>query len=206
MTLNETRWQRRLHNAGGDKKTKHPYVAIDSKLSGGQPIVRGSRIKVLDIAVRYELIGMSADRIVDEYPHLKLEQIHDALSYYYEHKTTLDKEYKDDQNVITQLKKQYPSKLRAKLAWKSTPTKTSRPPSSMDFGDARLRSILLLNLATAVNPINSICQKPMRACTDSQYPKIIQLPEYRLYLDLSAINLKIWILVKLICTTSLGFS
>jgi uncharacterized protein (DUF433 family) len=37
----------------------------------------------MDIAIKYELIGQSADKIIDEYLHLKLEQIHDALSYYY---------------------------------------------------------------------------------------------------------------------------
>src|SRR5271169_5033440 len=99
-----------------EKRTNHPFIAIDPKLSGGQPIVRGSRIKVMDIAIRYELIVISADKIVDEYPHLKLEQIHDALSYYYEHKKALDKKYKYYQVLLTQLKKQYPSKLRAKLA------------------------------------------------------------------------------------------
>ncbi len=99
-----------------EKKTNHPYIAIDPRLSGGQPVIRGTRIKVMDIAVRYELMGMSADRIVDEYPHLKLEQIHDALSYYYEHKAALDKKYKDDQTLLARLKKQYPSKLRAKIA------------------------------------------------------------------------------------------
>jgi uncharacterized protein (DUF433 family) len=99
-----------------EKKTNHPCISIDTKISGGQPVIRGSRIKVMDIAVRYELMGMSADKIVDEYPHLKLEQIHDALSYYYEHKTTLDRKYKEDQAVLAKLKKRYPSKLRAKLA------------------------------------------------------------------------------------------
>jgi uncharacterized protein (DUF433 family) len=99
-----------------EKKTNHPYISIDPKLSGGQPFVRGTRIKVMDVAVRYELMGMSADKIVDEYPHLKLEQIHDALSYYYEHKAVLDRKYKDEQTLLTQLKKRYPSKLRAKLA------------------------------------------------------------------------------------------
>jgi uncharacterized protein (DUF433 family) len=99
-----------------EKKTKHPYISIDSKISGGQPVIRDTRIKVMDIAIRYELMGMSADKIADEYPHLKLEQIHDALSYYYEHKTALDRKYKEDQAFLTQLKKQYPSKMRAKLA------------------------------------------------------------------------------------------
>ncbi len=99
-----------------EKKTNHPFISLDPKIAGGQPVIRGTRIKVMDIAIRYELMGMSADKIVDEYPHLKLEQIHDALSYYYEHKTALDRKYKEDQAILTQLKKQYPSKLRAKLA------------------------------------------------------------------------------------------
>ncbi|HWR59710.1 MAG TPA: DUF433 domain-containing protein [Thermodesulfovibrionales bacterium] len=98
-----------------ERKTKHPYVSIDPKISGGQPAISGTRIKVMDVAVRYELMGWSADRIVDEYPHLKLEQVHDALSYYYEHKTTLDKKYREDQAVLAQLRKRYPSKLKARL-------------------------------------------------------------------------------------------
>ena len=97
------------------KKTKHPYISIDPKISGGQPVISGTRIKVMDIAIKYELMGMSADEIIGEYPHLKLEQIHDALSYYYEHKEVFDRKYRDDQSFLTQLKKQYPSKLKTKL-------------------------------------------------------------------------------------------
>lgn len=97
------------------KRTKHPYISIDPKISGGQPVIGGTRMKVMDIAIKYELMGMSADEIISEYPHLKLEQIHDALSYYYEHKEVFDKKYRDDQSFLTQLKKQYPSKLKTKL-------------------------------------------------------------------------------------------
>ena len=98
-----------------EKKTKHPYVSIDPKIAGGQPVISGTRIKVMDIAIRYEFMGLSADRIIDEYPHLKLEQIHDALSYYYEHKDMFDRKYQEDQAFLTQLKKKYPSKLKKKL-------------------------------------------------------------------------------------------
>lgn len=97
------------------RKTKHPYISIDPKISGGQPVISGTRIKVMDISIRYELMGMSADKIIDEFPHLKLEQIHDALSYYYEHKDILDKKYREDQSFLIQLKKSYPSRLKAKL-------------------------------------------------------------------------------------------
>ena len=98
-----------------EKKTKHPYISVDPKISGGQPVISGTRIKVMDIAINYELLGISADKIIDEYPHLRLEQIHDALSYYYEHKDMFDKKYREDQSFLAQLKKQYPSKLKAKL-------------------------------------------------------------------------------------------
>jgi len=98
-----------------EKKTKHPYISIDPKISRGQPVIRGTRIRVMDIAIKYELVGLSADKIIDEYPHLKLEQAYDALSYYYEHKDFFDKKYREDQSFLTQLKKRYPSKLKAKL-------------------------------------------------------------------------------------------
>ncbi|CAG1769994.1 hypothetical protein BAC3_00707 [uncultured bacterium] len=97
------------------KKTKHPYIAVNPKISGGQPVIRNTRIKVQDIAIRYELMGMSADSIIDEYPHLRLEQVHDALSYYYEHKDMFDSKFREDQSFLIQLKKQYPSRLKAKL-------------------------------------------------------------------------------------------
>lgn len=95
-----------------ERKTNHPYISIDPKISGGQPVISGTRIKVIDITIRYEFMGLSADRIVDEYPHLKLEQIHDALSYYYERKDTFDRKYREDRSFLTQLKKKYSSKLK----------------------------------------------------------------------------------------------
>ena len=95
-----------------EKKTKHPYISIDPRIAGGQPVIRGTRMKVMDIAIKYEFMGLSADRIIDEYPHLKLEQIHDALSYYYENKNDFDKKYREDQSFLTQLKKKHPSKLK----------------------------------------------------------------------------------------------
>ena len=94
-----------------EKKTKHPYISIDPRIAGGQPVIRGTRMKVMDIAMKYEFMGLSADRIIDEYPHLKLEQIHDALSYYYENKDAFDKKYREDQSFLTQFKKKYLSKL-----------------------------------------------------------------------------------------------
>ncbi|MEW6586792.1 MAG: DUF433 domain-containing protein [Nitrospirota bacterium] len=51
-----------------ERKTKHPYISIDRRISGGQPVNSGTRIRVMDIAVRYELMGMPPDKIIDEIP------------------------------------------------------------------------------------------------------------------------------------------
>lgn len=98
-----------------ERKTKHPYISINPKISGGQAVISGTKINVADIALRYELMGLSADEIVDEYPHLKLEQIHDAMSYYYEHKSEFDKKNSQDEKFLSKLKKQYSSRLKANL-------------------------------------------------------------------------------------------
>ena len=94
---------------------KHPYVTIAPEVKGGSPIIVGTRTKVIDIAIRYELGGMTPDQLIEQSPHLTLAQIHDALSYYYEHKSELDEAYRKEQMLVNELRKHYPSRLRAKL-------------------------------------------------------------------------------------------
>ncbi len=97
------------------REVKHPYVTIDPKIKKGTPMIIGTRTKVIDIAIRYELGGMTPDEIIEQFPHLTLTQIHGTLSYYYEHKSELDEAYKKDQMFINELRKHYPSQLRTRL-------------------------------------------------------------------------------------------
>ncbi len=73
-------------------KTAHPYIARDERISRGSPVIRGTRVRVLDIVLEYEYLGRSPDEIVAAHPQLDLAQVHDALSYYYEHREELDAE------------------------------------------------------------------------------------------------------------------
>jgi len=97
------------------REIKHPYITIAPEVKGGSPVIAGTRTKVIDIAIRYEFGGMTPDQIIEQFPHLTLAQIHDALSYYYEHKSKLDGVYREEQILISELGKYYPSRLRAKL-------------------------------------------------------------------------------------------
>jgi uncharacterized protein (DUF433 family) len=97
------------------KQFKHPYITIDRKIRGGEPIIAGTGIRVLDIAVRYEIMGMSPEDIIVALPHLNLSQVHDALSYYYEHKQEIDKKWKDAIESVSIMRKAHKSVLEQKL-------------------------------------------------------------------------------------------
>ena len=97
------------------KQLKHPYITVNKKIRGGEPIIAGTGIRVLDIAVRYELMNQSPEDIIAALPHLTLPQIHDALSYYYEHKEEMDKKWKEIVRTTEAMKKNTPSILEQKL-------------------------------------------------------------------------------------------
>lgn len=76
-------------------KIVHPYIASSQDIGGGRPIIVGTRTRVANIVAYYKL-GLSPEELVREFPHLSLSQIHDALSFYYEHQQDIDREIDDE--------------------------------------------------------------------------------------------------------------
>jgi uncharacterized protein (DUF433 family) len=97
-------------------------VAVDSHIEitpgtcGGKPRIAGHRIRVEDVVVWHERMGLSADEIVRRYPQLKLAEIYAALAYYYDHREEIDAQMEADEKFIEEMRRLYPSKLKAKLA------------------------------------------------------------------------------------------
>jgi len=58
-------------------------IVRDEDHSQGAPTLKGTGIRVINIACAYEHNGYSPDEIADFYPSLTLEDIHTALAYYY---------------------------------------------------------------------------------------------------------------------------
>ena len=87
-------------------KVIHPYIAFRKDIGNGSPIIAGTRTRVSNIIAYYKL-GFSPEELVREFPHLTLSQIHDALSYYYEHQREVDKETDEDseENIKRLIKK-----------------------------------------------------------------------------------------------------
>jgi len=74
----------------------HPYIQVYLSRSGPRPVLKGTHTPV-SIIVGYIRLGHEPERIAqDILPHLTLAQIHDALSYYYDHQQEIDRELAED--------------------------------------------------------------------------------------------------------------
>jgi len=54
-------------------KVKHPYIESDRRICGGSPVIKGTRVRVLDIAIEYEYLGHMPDEILRSQLRLMLE-------------------------------------------------------------------------------------------------------------------------------------
>lgn len=91
--------------------TNHPFIVKKEDICNASPIIEGTRTRVIDIAIEYEILGYSPDEIINSHPYLNLSQVHDALSYYYENRAELDQKIEQDQEFIGKLKRAFPSKM-----------------------------------------------------------------------------------------------
>ena len=92
-----------------DRITKDPAVC------GGTACIAGHRIRVMDIVIRHEDLGMTADEIRGDYPQLSLSDIHAALAYYFDNVDEIREDIQSNGEIAEQLRTSFPSKLKAKL-------------------------------------------------------------------------------------------
>ncbi|MCF6147591.1 MAG: DUF433 domain-containing protein [Candidatus Kuenenia sp.] len=72
--------------------TQHRYIEKDPGKYEGKAIIKGTRIPVASIVNHYRS-GMGIEEILDGYPALTPAQLFDALSYYFDNKEEIDKEF-----------------------------------------------------------------------------------------------------------------
>jgi uncharacterized protein (DUF433 family) len=62
---------------------------------GGRPCLAGTAIPILRLAVMQNE-GLSADEMLDAYPHLDLVRIYAGLAYYFANKAAIDSELDEE--------------------------------------------------------------------------------------------------------------
>jgi uncharacterized protein (DUF433 family) len=82
--------------------TEHPHIYTSAQMHNGEPTIRGSSITVRTI-IECTRIGESVDEILEAYPILTRAQIHDALSYYYDHTAEIDQSIRENEEALWRL-------------------------------------------------------------------------------------------------------
>jgi uncharacterized protein (DUF433 family) len=89
MTTTSTE-QTASQGAGG-WPTEHPHIERQPGVCGGTPVIRGTRINVRHIAVLFK-DGASVQEMLETYPHAQESWVHDAISYYLDHREEIERE------------------------------------------------------------------------------------------------------------------
>ena len=89
------------------------HIERSPGVCGGKPRIAGTRIRVQDVVVWCERLGLSADEVASRHPQLGLASIYAALAYYHDHRTEIEDELRRSEELVEQMRKAYPSKLLA---------------------------------------------------------------------------------------------
>jgi uncharacterized protein (DUF433 family) len=92
-----------------DRITKSPGIC------GGKACVAGHRVRVMDIVLRHEDLGLSPDEILAVFPELSLSDVHAALTYYFDNVDEIRNDIRRNDEIAEELRSSFPSKLKMKL-------------------------------------------------------------------------------------------
>jgi uncharacterized protein (DUF433 family) len=79
------------------------HIVSTPDTCGGKPRIHGTRIRVKDIVLWHERMGMSPEEIVSEWSHLTLGDVYAALSYYDDNRARIDAEMKVEEESAADL-------------------------------------------------------------------------------------------------------
>ncbi|QIZ69838.1 DUF433 domain-containing protein [Oxynema aestuarii] len=91
------------------------HIEITPGVCGGKPRIAGHRIKVQDIVIWYEEMGMSPDEILYHHPSISLADVYAALAYYHDHREEIRRQLREDEAFAREMQAQTPSLLQEKL-------------------------------------------------------------------------------------------
>ncbi len=81
------------------------HIEVTPDVCGGRARIAGHRIRVQDIVLWTEQ-GRSPDQIVTDFPQLSLADIYAALAYYHDHRGEIDRQIREDDEFVGELKAQ----------------------------------------------------------------------------------------------------
>ena len=87
-------------------------IARTPGIKGGTPHIAGTGVTVRTIARWYKL-GMSAEEIAEEIPHLSLAQVYTALAYYHANQAEMEAEMAAEEDESDRIEREHLRKTKA---------------------------------------------------------------------------------------------
>ncbi len=84
------------------------HVVVEPGFCGGQPHLRGRRVKVQHVADWYERQGLSIESICEQFG-LGPAEVHAALAYYHDHREEIDQDRLNDEAFAERVRREQPS-------------------------------------------------------------------------------------------------
>ncbi len=91
------------------------HIEITPGVCGGKPRIAGHRVKVQDVVIWSEEMGMSPDEILYHYPSLTLSDVYAALAYYHDNREEIRRQIREDEAFAREMESKTPSLLQEKL-------------------------------------------------------------------------------------------
>ena len=91
------------------------HIEIVESPRGPKPRIAGHRIRVQDVVVWHEKLGMSPDEIVHDYPTITLADVYAALPYYWDHRDAIERAIAEEHAFAEEFRKGYVTPLEKKL-------------------------------------------------------------------------------------------
>ncbi len=82
------------------------YIVRTPKIRGGRPHIAGTGVTVRRIVGWYKL-GLTAEEIAAEIPHLTLAQVHAALAYYHANREEIEAEIAAEEDETERLEREH---------------------------------------------------------------------------------------------------
>jgi uncharacterized protein (DUF433 family) len=78
----------------------YPHIEIRQD---GKPIIAGTRIKVIHLAMERLAYHWDAEEMRRQHPDLTLGQIHSALAYYFDHEEEMNRAIVDEERLAEEM-------------------------------------------------------------------------------------------------------
>lgn len=91
------------------------HIEIVQGAGGPKPRIAGHRIRVQDVAIWHEKLGLSPDEIVDRHPTITLADVHAALAYYWDHRDEIERAIAAEHAFVEEFRREHTGPLQTKL-------------------------------------------------------------------------------------------